>query len=125
HVRSGVGRGWGDLLGVPAQILSSLVSPRSCSVEIRVVDLLGHEYDVEATPSCAARSSTSSCASSAPTPAGCQQRQFKNQKTGFEFLKELLHCLFLSFIIALNFLRQDAVGLSRPGCAVQHWVPAQ
>src|SRR5207248_888616 len=100
HLGSGVGRGRADLFELPAQIFGGELSTRGCRVEIRVVDLLGHEYDVKVTTT-TARSSTTSGTGSAPAPAGRQHQQHTNEKTGYQCLKQPFHCLLLYTCFAL------------------------
>src|ERR1700736_2679551 len=107
HLCSRVGCRRADLLKLPTQVRSSRLTPFGCGVEVRVVDLLGHKYDVEITP-CTARRGASPGARRAP--ARCQHQQHKNEKTGYQCLKQLFHCHFLSFTLVLNFPRQDADG---------------
>src|SRR5947209_277566 len=93
HLCSGIGRGRANLLELSTQVLSSLLATRGCRVEIRIVNLLGHEHDIEVAPGTTRRSTSSSSAGSAST--GCQQQQHKNQRTGSQCLKQPFHCLLL------------------------------
>src|SRR5258708_7823200 len=82
HLCGGVRRGRANLLEFSTQRSSGLLAPRGCSVEIRVVDLLGQEYDVEVTPCpCTTRRSTSTSRGAASS-AGSQHQQYTHQKTG-------------------------------------------
>ncbi len=69
HLRGSVGRGRANLLELAVQILRRLLAARGGSVKIRVVDLLGQEYDVEITagPRPARRGTTCRAAGAAST----------------------------------------------------------
>src|SRR6266852_3131440 len=106
HLSSRVGCGRADLFELSAQGRSSQLTPFGGSVEIRVIDLLGQEHDVEVTPCTSSRSSSSSAGSAS---TGCQHQQHKNQKTGSQCLKQPFHCLLLYTCFELPAARRRRV----------------
>src|SRR5579859_2446897 len=108
HLRGGIGRGRANLFELPAQGGSGLLASFGCRVEIRVVDLLGYEDDVEVAPA-ATRGGGSASSRRTPASAGRQHQQYKDEKTGYQCLEQLFHCLLLYTCFELPATRRRRV----------------